>query len=88
MSTTVSLPATQARNSFFELLDAARFMGQVTEVLKNGKVVALIVPPEKKEVDWATTLKELKALGTFLTEEDAQDIANKRKQFDRKFPGW
>lgn len=42
----VTKTATQARQEFFDLINAAYYKGQITYITKRGKVVAMITPPD------------------------------------------
>lgn len=46
---TITLPATEARNRFFELLEVVAYKGYSIIVEKNKKVFAKIVPESKPE---------------------------------------
>ena len=87
MSAVITISATQARKSFFDLLNAAQYGGQTTLIKKNGKVVAEIAPLKPK-VDWQAYLKVLEKMEPILTKEDVKDIKAVRKSFKNRFPNW
>lgn len=76
MSNSVTLSATVARSSFFELLDAARHNGQTTHILKNGKVVASLVPPVAVGFDWEAHLADLQRQRFVLSAADEKKLAS------------
>lgn len=78
---TITVSATKARQTFFDLLNAAKYGQQVTKILKNGKEVARIMPPEKAKINWAAYLKEIKTLGSFLTAQDEIQTKQARENF-------
>lgn len=82
-----TMTSTQARQAFFELIDAAQYHGQITQITKHGKVVAEVRPVERS--DWAAYLEELKKIGPVLTDEDAKQIEQVRKDsYKPRFPDW
>ena len=46
--------STQARNNFFDLMNAAKYAGQTTIITKNGKPVAKITPitNNQENINW------------------------------------
>lgn len=84
----MQLTATQARNQFFDLINSAYYAGQVTEVMKNGRVVARVVPVEAAPFDWKAYRAELKKVVGMFTEADYKAMANARESFKSRFPSW
>ena len=84
------MSATQARNNFFDIMNAAIYGNQITVVLKNGEEAMTMAPvKKKKKFDWDEYMKNLKTLSTMLTEEDYKDMEETRKGFDKpRFPNW
>lgn len=79
---TLTLSATEARNEFFKLINAAYYGGQVTIVEKNGEEVAKIVPTEKKEFDWKRYRKLVDKMGGDMADYPKDTI---RKEMRKKW---
>lgn len=86
---TVIMNATKARNQFFDLLEAAKYNRQITEVMLNGKKVAMIGPIEEDEFDWNKYKREMKKAVNYLSKFDWSDVLSKRKRWKiRRYRGW
>lgn len=82
--------ATQARIEFFDLINAAKYSGQVTHILKNGKLAAKITPIKpKKKFNWAEFKTAMEnAVGIF-DDEDVKQIKQVRiDSYKNKYPEW
>ena len=55
--------ATEARNEFFKLINAAFYGGTVTVVKKSGEEVARIIPAKSKNFDWDAYVKDVELMG-------------------------
>lgn len=84
----VARTATQARKEFFELLAAAKYDKQVTEISLNGECVAVIAPQKKKAFDWEKYEKEMKKASKIIKKADWSDLKKIRKNFDLRIKGW
>lgn len=86
---TVTLNATEARKKFFDLLTAAKFKKQVTRILVNGELYAVIKPVKKKKINWEKYLKEMEEGLAYLRKLNWNDVLEVRKKTKvRKYKGW
>ena len=84
----VKKTATEARREFFDLLAAAKYNQQVTEISLNGEPVAVIAPSGEKKFDWEKYIKDMKKFDRVLAKSDWSDLKKIRKSFDLRIKGW
>lgn len=58
-----SVTATEASRRFSNMLDRVRFDSESFDIVRNGEVVARIVPPERRRASLADLLEALDAAG-------------------------
>ena len=59
-----SVTATEASRRFSSVLDRVRFDSESFDIVRNGEVVARIVPPERRRSSIAALLEALDAAGS------------------------
>ena len=69
----MSVTATQASRRFSSVLDRVRFESESFDIVRNGVVVARIVPPDRKRSTVADLLKVLDSAGP-LAADFAEDL--------------
>lgn len=86
---TVIINATKARQTFFDILAAARDKKQVTQISYQGKAVAKLVPIFEEKFDWDNYQIELKKAVDYLSKFDWSDVLEVRKKTKaRRYKGW
>jgi len=85
---TKQVTSTQARQTFFDLINEAQYSGQVTIVTKNNQPVAQIAPLAEKKFDWTGHLAELDKIMPIFDDQDVKVIEEARKQFMPRDKTW
>lgn len=76
--------ATEARNEFFDLINAAKHAGQITVITKNGKTAARITPEIQTDAQRVSIDQLLNETAGIFTDEDVKDIKKFRRDFNRR----
>lgn len=78
---TITINATKARQSFFDILLAARDKKQITKISLDGKIVAKLVPEVEKPFDWDSYNKKLERGLKYLRKIGWKENTSFRKNF-------